>query len=101
MVKGITIFVRWSVMADSQRRSEESSTEIRACLEPSIVGVDPRGAYAIPKPWYCHAYAQAPKPSQTDMEKVRGDFHNPYKREEPHPPGLPLATHVDPDKVND
>ena len=23
-----------------------------------------------------------------------------YQREEPHPPGLPLATHIDPYKVN-
>ena len=35
------------------------------------------------------------------MEKVGGDFQNFYQREEPHPPGLPLATHTDLAKVND
>ena len=35
------------------------------------------------------------------MEKVRGDFQTLYQREEPHPPGLPLATHVEPVQVND
>ena len=35
------------------------------------------------------------------MEKVRGDFQTLYQREEPHPPGLPLETHVDLAKVND
>ena len=34
------------------------------------------------------------------MEKVRGNFHNIYYREEPHPPGLPLATHFDSEKAN-
>ena len=33
--------------------------------------------------------------------EVRGDFQNLYHRKEPHPPGLPLETHVDPVKVND
>ena len=45
--------------------------------------------------------AQVPNPSQTDMEKVRGDFHTLYQREEPHLPVLPLTTHVNPAKVND
>ena len=39
--------------------------------------------------------------SRTDMEKVRGEFQTLYQREEPHPPGIPLSTHVEPDKVND
>ena len=44
---------------------------------------------------------RAPNPSQMDMEKVRGDFQNLYQREEPHTPGLPLATHVDPSYLNE
>ena len=35
------------------------------------------------------------------MEKVWGDFQTLYQKEEPHPPGLPLTTKVDPYKVND
>ena len=35
------------------------------------------------------------------MEKVRGDLHTLYQREQPRPPGLPLATHVESAKVND
>ena len=34
------------------------------------------------------------------MEKVRGDLQTLYQREEPHLPGLTLATHVKPDEVN-
>ena len=34
------------------------------------------------------------------MEKVRGDFHTLYQREEPHTPGLTIETHVEPAKVN-
>ena len=34
------------------------------------------------------------------MEKVRGDFLTLYKREEPQPPGLPLATHSDQVQMN-
>ena len=45
--------------------------------------------------------ARVPNPYWTDIEKVRGDFQNLYKREDLHPPGLPLATHVDPSQVND
>ena len=52
------------------------------------------------KRWYWHASARAPDPSWADMEKVRGAFKNLYQREETHPPGLPLATHVDLAKVN-
>ena len=34
------------------------------------------------------------------MEKFRGDFQTLYQKEEPYTPGLPLATHIDPAKVN-
>ena len=61
----------------------------------------PREAYTILKRWYRHVSVQALNPSGTDMETFRGDFYTLYQREEPHPPGLPLATHVDPEKVND
>ena len=64
-------------------------------------GADPRGAYAIMKWWYLHASARVTDLSQTDMEKVRGAFHTLYQREDTHPPVMPLATHVDPEKVND
>ena len=60
----------------------------------------PRGAYAILKRWYRHASAWTPNPSWTDMEMVRGDFHNLYQREEPTPTGLPLDTHVNLAKAN-
>ena len=63
-------------------------------------GADPRRAYAILTQWYQNAFVQAPNPSQTDMEKVRGDLQNLYHREEPHPPVLPPATHVYPSKMN-
>ena len=53
------------------------------------------------KRWYQQASARAPNLSQTDMEKVREDFQNLYHMEYPHKPGLPLATHVGPAKVND
>ena len=33
--------------------------------------------------------------------KGQGGLQTLYQREEPHPPGLPLATHVNPSKVND
>ena len=62
---------------------------------------DTHRACAILKQWYRQASAQAPNPSWTDMEKVRGDFQNLYQREEPHITSLTLATHVDPAKVND
>ena len=35
------------------------------------------------------------------MEKVRGGFQTLYHREEPHHPGLPMATHFDSAEVND
>ena len=34
------------------------------------------------------------------MEKVRGYFQTLYQREEPHPPDIPLETHMDPVQVN-
>ena len=64
-------------------------------------GADPRGAYDILKWWYLHASVRAPNPSCKDMDKVGGYLHTLYQMEEPHTPGLPLATHVDPAKVND
>ena len=60
--------------------------EIRACLEPATGGADPRGAYAILKRWYWHASARAPNTSQTDMDKVGGDFQTLYQREKSPPP---------------
>ena len=60
----------------------------------------PCGAYAILKRWYLHVYAWVPNPSRTDMEKFRGNFQTLYQREDLYPLGLPLAKHVDPDKVN-
>ena len=62
---------------------------------------DSRGAYAILKRWYRHASARAPNLSRTDMEKVGGDFQTLYQWEDPHTPGLPLSTHVDPVQEND
>ena len=70
-------------------------------MEPSTGGAEPCGAYAILKRWYQYVSVWAPKPSRTDMENVRGNFQNLYHREDPNPPGLPLTTHVNPDKVND
>ena len=87
-------------MADSQMQSEESVTEIGECLEPYTVRSNSRGVYAILKRWYWHAFTQAPNPSRTDMEKVRGDFHNLYQRDEPQPSGLPLSTHADHANLN-
>ena len=63
--------------------------------------MDPIGVYNVLKLWYQHASAQATNPSWTDMEKFRGGFQNLYQREDQHPPGLPLATHVDPVHVSD
>ena len=77
MTRGLTRAVRWSLMADSQRRSEEAATEIGACLEPAMGGADPRETYAILKHWYRHASAQAPNLSWKDMEKVRGEVTDP------------------------
>ena len=74
--------------------------DIGACLDPSMGVADPRRAYAILKRWYRYASAQAPKPSRTDMEKFRGEFQTLYQKDETHPPGLPLDTHLDPAKVN-
>ena len=69
--------------------------EIEECLEPSMGGAEPCGAYTIMKRWYWQTSAQAPNTSQTDMEKVRGDFQTIYQREEPHPHVLTRDTHVD------
>ena len=80
VVRGITRAVCQSLMADSQRLADEVATEIRACMEPSTGGVDPRGAYAILNRWYRHASARAHNPFRTDMEKVRGDFQTLYQR---------------------
>ena len=87
-------------VVDSQRRADEAAIDIGACMEPSMGGTDPHGAYAILKRWYRHASARAPNPSETDMEKVRGDSQTVYQREEPHTPGPPLAIHINPSKVN-
>ena len=88
-------------MEDIRRQSEETSIYIGACMEPSTVGEEPHRAYTILKHWYWYASAQALNPSWTDTEKVRGDFNTLYQVDESHPPGLPLATHINPDKVND
>ena len=88
-------------MAYSWRREEEAATEIGAYLEPSTGGADSFRAYAILKRSYRHVSAWAPNPSRTDMEKVTGDLQTLYQREEPHPPGLPMAIHMDSSKVND
>ena len=63
-------------------------------------GVNPHRAYAILKLWYWHASTRVPNPSLPDMEKVRGYFHTLYKRKKKKTPGLPLATHVGPTKLN-
>ena len=52
------------------------------------------------KRWYWHTSVRGGNPSCTDMDKVRGDFQTLYQREDPHTPGLPLETHVDPVQVN-
>ena len=101
VARGLTRAVRRSLMADSRRQAEEAATDIGECMEPSTGEADPCRVYAILKYWYRHVSARDPNTSWTDMEKVRGDFQTLYQREEPHSPGLPLATHVYPDKVNE
>ena len=88
-------------MVESWGREKEAAKAIGAFLEPSAGETDPHRAYVILKHWYRHASARSPKPSWTDTDNVRGDFHTLYQREEPHNPGIPLATHVDPVQVND
>ena len=88
-------------MADSQREAEKAETDIGACLEPSTGGADIHRVYVILKLWYYHAYVREPNPTQTDMEKVQGDFQNLYQREKPHTSGLNLVTYFEPAKVND
>ena len=79
----------------------EAATEINACLESSTGGAYPCRAYAILKHWYQHASARSLNLSQTDMEKVRGDFQTLYQREKTPPPGPSLSTHNEPIKVNE
>ena len=55
--------------------------KIGACLENSTGRADPHREYSILNFWYQHPSAQAPNPSLTDMEKVRGEFQTLYKRE--------------------
>ena len=43
----------------------------------------------------------SPNPSWMDRDKVRGDLQTLYQREEPHPPGMPLETHMGPANLND
>ena len=80
VARGITRSVRQSLMEEYRRRAEEEATEIGACLEPSMRGADPRGAYGIMRRWYRHASARDPKTSRTDMKKARGDFQTLYQR---------------------
>ena len=56
--------------------------------------------FNILKRCYRHASVRATNPSQTYMEKVRWDLQTLYHMDEPHPPGLPLATHVNQSKVS-
>ena len=92
VARGVTRAVHRSLTEDSWRQAEEAATEIGTYLEPSTGGEDPCGAYTILKHWYRYASTQALNPSQTDMEKGKRDFQTLYKREDPHPPGLTLAT---------
>ena len=75
--------------------------ETGACLDPVKGGADLFGAYTILKRWYWHESARAPNPSRTEVEIFRGGLHTLYQREEPHSPGLPLATHVKPAELKD
>ena len=65
---------------------------IRVCLNPAAVKTKICGAYAVLKHWYRHTSVWVPNPYRSDTEKVMGA--------EPHPPGIPLETHVDPLQVN-
>ena len=101
VARGLKKSVRISFIVESQIRAKENAKDIRECLETSAGETDTCGAYSILKCWYRHASARAPNPSRTNMEKVRGDLQTLYQMEEPHPPGIPLAKHVDPVQVND
>ena len=101
VLRGLIKAVQRSLMVDSWGQAEEAAKSIRACMEPSAGETDSHGAYAILKHWYWHASVRAPNPSRTNMEKFRGDFQTLYQSEEPHPPGIPLATHMDLVQLND
>ena len=88
-------------MVDSQRLAKEAVTAIGACLDPPARETDPHRLYVIQRHWYRNASAWMPKPSQTNMEKFRGEFKTLYHREEQNTPGIPLATHMEPFQVND
>ena len=101
VARGLTRSSHRYLMEESRRRADEAAKEIGKCLDPATGGADPRGAYVILKRWYWHTSTRTPNPYWTDIEKVRGDLQTLYQREEPHPPGLNLDTHVDPAKVSD
>ena len=94
MERGLTKAVRCSLLVDSQRQVEDSSKAIRACLFPAAREMDPRRAYSVMKRWYRNVSTRVPNPSRTDMEKVKGGFQTLYQRDDPHPPGLPMATRM-------
>ena len=100
MARSLTKDIRRSPLEDSQRRYEEAATVIGACLDPAEGETDPRGSYAVMKHWYRHAATWAPNPSRTDMKKVRKNLRTLYKRDKPHTPGIPLATHIYPFQVD-
>ena len=95
MERGLTKVVKKSLFVDSWRLAEEAVTAIGECLESSAGRTDPYRAYAVLKHCYRHASTQSPNPYYTNMEKVGRDFQPLFSRDDTHPPGLPLATHVE------
>ena len=100
MVRGLTKAMQLSLLVESRILSKEAATEIRACLEKLAGETDPCRSYTILKRWYRHASVRVHIHSQTNMDKVRGDFRTLYQWEDQHPTGLTLGTHVNPVQVN-
>ena len=67
--------------------------DIGACLEPATGGADPHRAYTILKRWHRNVSERAPNPSQTDIEKVRGNSRPSIKGRSHTPWTAPGNTH--------
>ena len=94
MVRDLTKSVRRFLIEDFQQRSEKVTEEIREFFELETGDTYLQGAYTVLKRWYHHVSARAPNSSRVNIPKVSKNYATIYHREDPHPPGRPLDTHI-------
>ena len=95
MIQSLSKAIWQSLRKDRRQRVEKVSREIETKIQSGNV----HGAFELLRGWYRRRGGKSPRPTRKDLNLIRSQFRNLYRKVDPS--GDPLPIHVSPAPVND